>query len=94
MPTTQGRLSYFQKMQTSRVKQLSEQAEIWNNRSKNAAIRKEFLQKQKTRNYQTEYDRIRAHLDNSATPYTTPGGLHSRVAKLKELGAKAVSGIQ
>lgn len=93
MPTLNGRLTYYEKMQFNRVKQLNEQAKEWNNRSRSAKLRKEFLDKQKVRAYQSEYDRIRAHLENSATPYVTPSGLQSRAERLKELGAKAVSGI-
>ena len=58
------------------------------------AFRKEMLDKKKVKNYQTEYDRIRAHLEDSATPHLIRSHVQSRADQLRALGARAVSGIQ
>ena len=62
-------------------------------RAKSVALRREILEKQKMKNYQTEYDRIRSHLSESKHPFQTQEKIKSRTEHLKSLGAKAVSGI-
>ena len=52
-----------------------------------------FLQKQQQRNYQSEYDRIRSHVEDSATPSLNKDHLKGKMARLKALGAKAVDSI-
>ena len=88
-----SRLKHYQKVQTAQLKHLSEQADIYAGRTKSVQVRRGILEKQKTRNYQSEYDRIRSHLEDSATPFRTKEGLKTRTEHLKALGAKAVSGI-
>ena len=64
------------------------------NRTKSIAFRKEVLEKQKRRNYQSEYERLRHHVENSATPSLTRDRLKSRTDHLKSLGARAVDSIE
>ena len=90
----QSQLNHYQKMQLSQVKHLNDMADAYQNRSKSTALRREILQKQNQRNYQTEYDRIRFHVENSTAPSLTRTHLTNRTAHLKALGAKAVDGIQ
>ena len=90
----QSQLNHYQKMQLSQVKHLNDMADAYQNRSKSTALRREILQKQNQRNYQTEYDRIRFPMENSTTPSLTRTHLTNRTAHLKALGAKAVDGIQ
>ena len=80
-------------MQLTQVKYLNDMADAFQNRTKSVALRKEILEKQKKRNYQSEYDRIRSHVENSATPSLTRNHLTSRAAHLKTLGAKALDTI-
>ena len=77
-------------MQLSQVKYLNDMSEAFQNRTKSVALRKEILEKQKKRNYQSEYDRIRNHVENSATPALTRNHLTTRTAHLKTLGARAL----
>ena len=88
-----SQLNHYQRMQLSQVKYLNDMADAFQNRTKNTALRREILEKQKKRNYQSEYDRIRIHAENSATPALTKNHLTSRVAHLKSLGAKALDTI-
>ena len=81
-------------MQLSQVKHLNDMADAYQNRSKSTALRREILQKSNMRNYQSEYDRIRFHVENSANPSVIRGHITTRSAHLKALGAKAVDGIQ
>ena len=80
-------------MQLGHVKYLNEMTEAYQNRVKSVALRKEILEKQKVRNYQNEYNRIRAHLEDSAVPYKTREGLKNRTEHLKTLGARALDTI-
>ena len=80
-------------MQLSQVKYLNDMADAFQNRTKTTALRREILEKQKKRNYQSEYDRIRNHVENSATPALTGNHLTARKAHLKTLGAKALDTI-
>ena len=88
-----SQLNHYQRMQLSQVKYLNDMADAFQNRTKSVALRKEILEKQKKRNYQSEYDRIRNHVENSATPALTRNHLTARTAHLKTLGAKALDTI-
>ena len=88
-----SQLNHYQRMQLSQVKYLNDMADAFSNRTKSTGLRREILQKQKQRNYQTEYDRIRYHVENSSTPALTRNHLTTRAAHLKTLGARAVDGI-
>lgn len=73
---------------------MNDTADAFRNRIASVALRKEFLEKQKMKNYSSEYDRLRAHLEtNSTMPYQTRSGLKNRVDHLKALGARAVESI-
>ena len=63
-------------------------------RTKSVALRKEILERQKRRNYNSEYERLRSHVENSATPALTRDRAKSRAEHLKSLGARAVDSIQ
>ena len=89
-----SRLSHDQQKQLSQVKYLNEMAEAYQNRTKSIALRKEILEKQKRRNYQSEYERLRGHVENSATPALTRDHLKARTERLKQFGARAVDSIE
>ena len=89
-----SQLNHYQRMQLSQVKYLNDMADVFQNRTKSTALRREILQKQQSRNYQSEYDRIRGHVEDSATPAQTKDHLKGRQAILKALGAKAVDSIK
>ena len=61
--------------------------------SANAQFRKDILDRQRVMNYQSEHDRLRAHLENSALPYQTRTGVNARAEQSKQLGARATTGI-
>ena len=88
-----SQLNHYQKMQLSQVKYLNDMADAFQNRTKSTALRREILEKQQKRNYQSEYDRIRSHVEDSATPSLTKNHLKTRQAHLKSLGAKAVDTV-
>jgi hypothetical protein len=88
-----SQLNHYQKTQLSQVKYLNDMADTFQNRTKSTALRREILQKQQQRNYQSEYERIRAHVENSATPSLNKDHLRGEMAHLKRLGAQAVDSI-
>ena len=54
-----------------------------------------FKKKQNQRNYRSEYERIRAHVEDSATPALNKDHLRDKMAHLnKKIGAKAVDSIR
>ena len=63
-----SQLNHYQRMQLTQVNYLNDMADAFQNRTKSTHLRKEILQKQEQRNYRSEYDRIRAHVKDSATP--------------------------
>ena len=75
-----SQLSHYQKMQLSQVKYLSDMADAFQNRTKSTALRREILEKQRKRNYQSEYDGIRNHVGKSATPSLNKNALLARTA--------------
>ncbi len=50
------------------------------------SLRKDWLEKQKKTNYQNEYDRIRAILNDSVLPGTSKEHIRERVKKLENMG--------
>ena len=55
----------------SQLKAVNQQIEARLTRTRSAAVTNEWKQKQVMRNYQSEYDRIRNELSNSAMPFQT-----------------------
>ena len=88
-----SQLDHYQRMQLSQVKYLNDRAEIFQNRTKSTHLRREILQKRNQRNYRSEYERIRAHVEDSATPALNKDHLRDRMTHLKKLGANAVDSI-
>ncbi len=89
-----SQLSFYQQKQLHQVKYLNDMADAFLNRSKSVALRRKVLDSQKVRNYQSEYERIRNHVSNSATPFRNQASLSSRTEHLKKLGAKSLDTIQ
>ena len=86
-----SQLNHYQQMQLKQAKYLNDMAEIFQNRSKSTHLRREILQKQNQRNYQSEYDRLRSHVEgNSASGVRTKEHITDRVTHFKKLGARAV----
>ena len=89
----QSQLNHYQRMQLSQVKYLNDMADVFQYRSKSTQLRREILEKQNSRNYRSEYERLRNHVENSATPGQTRKHITNRVAHLTQLGARAVDTI-
>ena len=89
-----SKLSHYQQKQLSQVKYLNGMADAYQNRTKSIALRKAILEKQKRRTYQSEYERLRGHVENSATPALTRDHLKTRTDRLTSLGARAVDFIE
>ena len=70
------------------MKALNNQIEARLTRTKSVALVNEWQQKQTMRNYQSEYDRIRNELSNSAIPFQTQEGIKRRTTELENMGAK------
>jgi hypothetical protein len=88
-----SQLNHYQRMQLSQVKYLNDMADAFQNRTKSTHLRREILQKQEQRNYRSEYERIRGHVEDSATPSLNKDHLRGKMARLKKLGAQAVDSI-
>ena len=94
MSSTNKSIKRFSKMQLGEVRRLNGLAEARQQRATSTAFRREIHEEKKNiANYQSEYDRIRAHLNDTAIPFQTREGLRTRTEHLKALGALAVSGI-
>ena len=81
-------------MHLKQIKYLNDVADAFQNRTKSIALRKEISEKPKMKNYNTEYERIRNHVANSATPSLNRDGLKARAEHLKSMGARAVDTIR
>ena len=80
-----NRLHYFKNLQ----KQLDAQA----TKASSIALRKQWLNKQKKVNYQSEYDRIRNEIEHNNVKGLSIESLKKRRDELKTLGAKLIDGI-
>ena len=90
---TQQKINYLQKRQLNDIKYLKSKLDARKTMVESAYIRKMILEKQKINNYQNEYNRIRAHLQESAIPFTTKEQIKNRTEQLKKMGARVVEGI-
>ena len=90
---TIDKIKHLQKVQIESAKHYSNLIEARKMQSANAQFRKDILDRQRVMNYQSEYDRLRAHLEDSALPYRTRADVKGRADKLKQLGARAVTAI-
>ena len=77
----------YSNLQLSQLKHLNAQIEARLTRTKSVALVNEWRQKQIMRNYQSEYDRIRNELLNSALPLQTQEGVKKRKTELENMGA-------
>ena len=80
-----NRLHYFKNLQ----KQLDAQA----TKASSIALRKQWLDKQKKINYQSEYDRIRGQIEHNNVKGLSVESLKKRRDDLAKLGAKVIDGI-
>jgi hypothetical protein len=60
------------------------QIEVRQSRTENIALRNQWMQAKNITNYQTEYDRIRNHLQHSTTPATTRDQISKRKKTLED----------
>ena len=80
-----NRLHYFKNLQ----KQLDAHA----TKASSIALRKQWLDKQKKVNYQSEYDRIRGEIEHNNVKGLSVESLKKRKNDLAKLGAKVIDGI-
>ena len=80
-----NRLHYFKNLQ----KQLDAHA----TKASSIALRKQWLDKQKKVNYQSEYDRIRGEIEHNNVKGLSVESLKKRRDDLAKLGAKVIDGI-
>ena len=73
-------------LRLQQFKALNNQLEARLTRSKNVALVNEWRQKQTMRNYQSESDRVRNELSNSAIPFQTKEGLKKITVELQQNG--------
>lgn len=84
-PLLEKQMAYF--------KHLKKQIEARETKKAWASLRHQSLQRQKMRNYQLEFDRVRNILENTNVQPATKRALEKRRAELEKLGALAISGI-
>ena len=77
------------KMQTSQLERMNKDIEVRKSRRENIDLRNQWMRAKTVKNYQTEYDRIRNHLENTAMPGITRQQVISGKNVLEGLGAKA-----
>ena len=76
-------------MQFHQLDRMNKDIEVRASRTHNLDIRNKWLHSQKVKNYQSEYDRIRSHMNDSVLPYQTTLQVRSRKKTLEKLGAQA-----
>ena len=81
-------------MQLNQLERYNKEMEVRAARVENLDIRNKWLHAKKVKNYQSEYDRIRGHMENSVLPYQTTAKVKDRKAALERLGARAFDTIR
>ena len=87
-------LKKYMNMQSHQLERINKEIELRQNRTANLNIRNGWLRAKTIKNYQSEYDRIRSHLADSATPFVLRSTIINRKAALERLGAQAFDGIR
>ena len=86
-------LARHSKMQTKQLQFMNTQIETRAVRTQNIATRNQWMQAKTSKNYQTEYDRIRSHLGNNIVPHETKENVKNRKRELEAMGARAIDQI-
>ena len=79
----------YTNQQVSQIEALNKEVEVRNSRREIIELRNKWMRAKTVKNYQTEYDRIRNHLNNTATPGITREQATKRIKVLEGLGARA-----
>ncbi len=86
-------LARHSKMQTKQLQFMNAQIEARAARTQNIATRNQWMQAKTSKNYQTEYDRIRGHLENNIIPHQVKEKVKNRKKELEAMGARAIDQI-
>ena len=79
--------------QLSQLQAMNKQVEARISRQHNIDIRNQWMRAKTVKNYQSEYDRTRGHLNDTTMPGITREVILKRKATLESLGAKAFDTI-
>ena len=74
-------------------KQLQKQIDAHQTKASSIEIRKKWLERQKIKDYQNEYDRIRGMIAQNERKGVSVEHLKEKKKGLEKLGAKAIDGI-
>ena len=78
-------------MQLHQVETLNKEIEARHARTSKCQIRNKWQRSQNTKNYQSDYDRIRSHMGNSVRPRETVQRINNRQTVLERLGAQTLN---
>ena len=85
-PLHEKQLAYFRHVKA--------ELEARESKTKSISLRRDFLMKQKAKNYQIEHDRISNALHSNLVQDTTKKDIQDRIGKFQKLGASAVNNIK
>ena len=85
-PLHEKQLAYFRHVKA--------ELEARESKTKWISLRRDFLMKQKAKNYQNDHDRISNALHSNLVQDTTKKDIQDRIGKLQKLGASAVNNIK
>jgi len=85
-PLHEKQLAYFRHVKA--------ELEARESKTKSISLRRDFLMKQKAKNYQNEHNRISNALHSNLVKDTTKKDIQDRIGKLRKLGASAVNNIK
>ena len=85
-PLHEKQLAYFRHVKA--------ELEARESKTKSISLRRDFLMKQKAKNYKNEHDRISNALHSNLVQDTTKKDIQDRIGKLQKLGASAVNNIK
>ena len=77
----------YSKQQVSQLNEVNQHLEARLTRTKSVAVTSAWKRKQSMSNYQSEYDRIRSELSNSAMPVQTQDGIMNNNC-IRQMGVK------
>jgi hypothetical protein len=85
MPVSRKRMQQFQNMQMRQIEHAAKQWEARENKVKNNALRRKWIEQQDAHNYRVEYNRLLNDMEHRKLGATTKTQLQNRANDLKKL---------
>jgi hypothetical protein len=90
LPVSSKEMEMYKNKHLKQIEHTMKQWEARENKVKNNALRKEWVERQNNNNYRVEHDRIRSDLSHYRLPYASKERLQNRQAQMYKLFSSGI----